>query len=80
MPLARYASEHPGEIELAAACDLNLERAESFRQKFGFAGAYESMNRMLDEEEIDGCVCVVPVDKIVDAGIVLLRRGIACVV
>lgn len=78
MPLARYVAQHPDEVELGAACDLDMARAEHFREEFGFARAYDDMSRMLDEEELDGCICVVPVGRIVETGIELLRAGVPC--
>ncbi len=59
-PLARYAAQQPGEIELVAACDLNADRAAEFCQVFGFARAYTEVEKMLATERIDGCVCVMP--------------------
>jgi len=79
-PLARYAKQHPGEIELVAACDLNADRALEFCQTFGFARAYSDMEKMLDTENIDGCVCVMPIDQIVSGGLRVLQRGIPCVI
>lgn len=79
-PLARYASQHPGEIELAAACDLDIGKAEIFCQSFGFIRPYSDLNQMLDTEEIDGCVCVMPMDRIVETARLLLERRIPCVI
>ena len=79
-PLARYAAQHPGEIQLVAACDLNLARAEAFCREFGFAQPYTEVERMLTNERIDGCVSVVPIDQIVNSGVMLLERKIPCVI
>jgi predicted dehydrogenase len=79
-PLSRYASRNPGEIELVAACDLNAERAADFCRTFGFARAYTDLSKMLDVEKIDGCVCVMPMDRIVDTAIQVLERRIPCVI
>jgi len=78
--LARYNREHPGEIELAAACDIDLGQARDFCQEFGFAKAYQSIDRLLVEEKLDGCVSVMPVDQITDVTIKLLEKGIPCTV
>jgi len=61
VPLARYASEHSGEIHLAAACDLRLERAQEFCQKYGFAAAYRDFEEMLAKEELVVCVSVMSI-------------------
>jgi len=59
--LARYASEHPGEIGLAAVCDLREERARLFCERFGFARAYTDLDRMLETERPDACWVVSPI-------------------
>ena len=79
-PLARYAAAHPDEIKLLAACDLNSERAAEFCRSFGFAQAYEDLDRMLEVEKPDACVSVMPMDKIGEVGIKLLRHGVPCVI
>src|ERR1044072_3596258 len=79
-PLARYAAAHAGEIELAAACDLNEEKAVEFCRSFGFAQPYKDLNHMLSVEKPDACVSVMPMEKIVDVGIELLERRIPCVI
>ena len=80
VPLARYKTAHPGEIELTAACDLNLERARFFCQRYGFMNAYRDFDEMLSRHKLDGCIAVVPVEKISEVGIKLLRLGLPCVV
>ena len=52
-PLARYASEHPGEIELVAACDLNADKAAEFCRSFGFLKPYTDFDQMLAQEKPD---------------------------
>jgi len=79
-PLARYAAQNPGEIELVAACDLNLDRATEFSREFGFARAYTDVEAMLGTERVDGCVCVMPMERIVDSAVMLLERKIPCVI
>jgi predicted dehydrogenase len=79
-PLARYASQHPGEIQLVAACDLNRERAIEFCHTFGFERPYADMGQMLDAEKPDACVCIMPIERIVEKGIELLERRIPCVI
>ncbi|HEV2830036.1 MAG TPA: Gfo/Idh/MocA family oxidoreductase, partial [Pyrinomonadaceae bacterium] len=79
-PLARYAAQQPGEVELVAACDLNADRAAEFCQTFGFARAYNDVEKMLMAEVIDGCVCIMPMEQIVPEAMRLLKRGIPCVI
>ena len=80
VPLARYASEHPGEICLAAACDLQVDRAEEFCRRYGFARPYSDFEEMLSKEDLDGCISVMPMERIVEVGIRLLRTGIPSVI
>jgi myo-inositol 2-dehydrogenase / D-chiro-inositol 1-dehydrogenase len=80
VPLARYKAEHPGEIELTAVCDLRLERAQLFSSRYGFLHAYGDMNAMLDCQDLDTCIAVVPVEKIPQVGIQLLERRMPCIV
>ncbi len=56
IPLARYRAAHPGEIELTAACDLNLERAKLFCRQYGFIHAYRDIDEMLALRKLDGCI------------------------
>jgi predicted dehydrogenase len=79
-PLARYASQHPDEIELVAACDLDANKAAEFCRSFGFPHPYTSLGQMLDSERPDACVCIMPIEQIVETGIHLLQRGIPCVI
>jgi len=79
-PLARYAALNPGQLELVAACDLNLDRARKFCSEFGFARAYSDVETMLSNESVDGCVCVVPMERIVDMAVMLLERKIPSVI
>ena len=60
VPLARYARQHPDEVALAAACDLDEQKAESFCAEFGFGRSYTDVENMLAQEDLDGCVVVMP--------------------
>src|SRR5215212_1194888 len=79
-PLARYSSEHPGEIELTAACDLNADKAAEFCRSFGFLRPYTDIDQMLDAEKPDACVSVMPIEHVTEKGIQLLERRIPCVI
>lgn len=79
-PLKRYAASRPGEIELAAACDLDVSRAERFCREYGFARAYASLDELLAAERLDGCVTVMPVARIGAVAAAVLERGIPCVI
>lgn len=79
-PLARYAAAHPDEIELVAACDLDVDKAVEFCRSFGFVRPYKDLDQMLTVQRPDACVSVMPIEKIVDVGIKLLERRIPCVI
>ena len=79
-PLARYASEHPGEIELAAACDLEADKAAEFCRSFGFLKPYTDFDQMLAQEKPAACICIMPIEHIVEKGVDLLERQIPCVI
>jgi len=79
-PLSRYAHEHPDDVDLVAACDLDIKRAEGFCQRFGFKKAYDDMDKMLDNEQIDGCIAVMPIENTSEVAIKLLSRKMPCVI
>ncbi len=80
IPLARYKSEYPDEIALVAACDIRIERAQEFCERYGFKAAYGNIDELLSREEVDGCIAVVPPERISETGILLLNRHVPCVV
>jgi myo-inositol 2-dehydrogenase / D-chiro-inositol 1-dehydrogenase len=57
--LRSYAEEHP-DVELAACCDRDAARAESFRAGFGFGRAFTDMDEMLAAEKPHAVCVVVP--------------------
>jgi predicted dehydrogenase len=63
-----------------AACDLDVRKADEFCQSFGFERSYTDLNQMLEKEKPDACVCIMPIDHIVEKGIELLQRRIPCVI
>ena len=72
---ARCARERTG-LVLAGCCDLDGGRAESFRRDFGYARAFTDPAAMLDAERPDAAVVVVPVDRTVAVGSLVLEKGI----
>ena len=56
----KYAQEREG-VVLAGCCDVDLQRAEDYRGKFGFQKAYTDMEEMLKAEKPDAVSLVVPV-------------------
>jgi len=72
---ARLARERAG-LELAGCCDLDAGRAESFRRGFGYARAHGNPAAMLEAEKPDAVVVVVPVERTLAVGSLVLERGI----
>jgi predicted dehydrogenase len=80
IPLARFQSEYPDAISLVAACDIRIERAQRFCERYGFKAAYRNIDELLSREEVDGCIAVVPPEIISETGILLLGQHVPCVV
>lgn len=76
---ARYAAAHPG-VVLVACCDLDGRRAETHRERFGFARSYDSIDAMLEAEAPDAVVIAVPETVTVDVVAGVLGRGIPVLV
>jgi predicted dehydrogenase len=57
-----------------------LERAEEFCRRYGFARPYSDFEEMLSKEDLNGCISVMPMERIVEVGIRLLRTGIPSVI
>jgi myo-inositol 2-dehydrogenase/D-chiro-inositol 1-dehydrogenase len=76
--LAHYTSLYPGAIELAAACDTDITRAERFCRTFGFVNAYADWQEMLRTARPDAVIATLPVDRTYDIGISLLQQGLPC--
>ncbi len=72
---AKYAADHPNRLGLAAVCDLEPEKGETAASEFGFRTVYTDYLEMIEREQPDGCVCVMPIPLIAGLAIDLLRRG-----
>jgi predicted dehydrogenase len=78
--LRTYAARHPGEIELAAVCDLDLARAAEYGARFGFARTYTDFREMIAGERPDGIVAVTPAGRTAAIARELLAFGIPLVI
>src|SRR4030095_9292864 len=76
---AKYAAAHP-ELVLAGCCDAGEARADAPRARFGFARAWSDVETMLDAEEPDAVVVVVPETATVAVAEAVLRRGLPLLV
>ncbi len=75
--LAHYASEHPGEVELAAVCvRRNVERAHEFCRKFGFERVHTDLDAMIDAEKPDACWAITPISETRRVAGHLMERGV----
>lgn len=64
------------DIELAAVCDLDLERARAASAKWGFRRVYSDFERMCDVERPDAVFCVGRQAMQHAVGLKLLERGL----
>jgi predicted dehydrogenase len=78
--LKSIAASRPGEIELAAVCDLDAGRARAYAAQFGFAKTYADYKAMLASEKLDAIVAVTPVAATAAVAADLLLRGIPLVI
>jgi len=78
--LGKIARERPGNVQLVAAVDLQIDRAQTLCNDFGFKKAYTDYRRMFDQEKPDAVVLVMPVPLIASVSEEFLTKGIACVV
>jgi predicted dehydrogenase len=63
-------------FELAATCARHLDRAEAVGRRFGAARAFDDVERMLAESELDAVVVVVPPEQFAAVIGVCIRRGV----
>lgn len=63
-------------IRLAACCDIDPNRAEEFRKRFGFLRSYTDMTEMLRAEKPDAVSLVVPVHLTEKLSIQVMEMGI----
>ncbi|MBN1934109.1 MAG: Gfo/Idh/MocA family oxidoreductase [Anaerolineae bacterium] len=74
--LKRYVAEHPGEIELAALCDLRRHHAEAVAVQYGFARVYTGPDEMLRAEQPDGCIAITPIPATAQVASTIIRAGV----
>jgi predicted dehydrogenase len=65
---------HAG-VRLIAVCDLDVERAETARRRFGAQYAYRSFDDLLAREDLDAVIVVGPPELHVHAGVAALESG-----
>ncbi|MBT3605204.1 MAG: Gfo/Idh/MocA family oxidoreductase [Candidatus Latescibacteria bacterium] len=73
--LSQYAKDHADKVELIAVCDLEQNKADGFAKEYGFKTAYTNHREMIEKEQPDGCVCVMPIPLIVPLAKELMEMG-----
>ena len=63
-------------LTLAATCARRIDRAQAAAARFGAPAAFDDVERMLGDVELDGVVVVVPVDQFAPVLRACLARGI----
>jgi predicted dehydrogenase len=64
------------DVRLVATCARHLDRAQAVADRFGAPSAFDDVERMLDEVELDGVVVVVPPDQFAPVIRSCVRHGI----
>lgn len=70
----RYVREYPDTV-LAACCDWDAQRAETYREKYGFRRSYTDMTRMLETEKPDAVCVIVPEHLVCPTSIAVMEMG-----
>ncbi len=70
LPSLRHAG-----VRLTAVCDLDRERAELARRRFGAGFAYRSVEEVLARDDLDAVIVVGPPELHVSAGVAALQSG-----
>jgi len=70
----KYASTYP-DTELSACCDLVREKAEVYKEKFGFKKAYTSYDEMLEKEKPHAVCLITNVIHTKDLAVDIMRKG-----
>lgn len=73
--LRRCQEERPQDIELAAVCDLDANRAKAYAGSFGFQKVYTDLDSMIKKEELDGIVAVTPIARTEELAVRIARLG-----
>lgn len=74
-PVLRTLAQRDPELELAAICDLDAERAEKLAAVSGFQRSYTDFRKMLETERPDGVLQLTPVSATAAVGEAVLAAG-----
>ncbi len=70
----KYVRERPDTV-LAACCDLRPERADAYRDRFGFQRSYTELREMLKREKPDAVCVIVPEPYICQTSLEVMEAG-----
>jgi len=71
----KYQAEHSGAV-FAGCCDIDINKAESFKSQFNFCKAYDDMNEMIRKEKPDAVCLLSPVEMTASLAADVLGQGI----
>ncbi len=74
--LQQYMAAHPGEIELAALCDLRRAHAETVAAQYGFERVYTDLDQMLRAEQPDACLAITPIPATLPVALTIIRARV----
>ncbi len=75
-PALQLLRQHDSDLTLAAVCDVDAARAESYARDFGVERAYTDLEAMLRAERLDGLIAVTPVEQTAAVAKRVLSAGI----
>lgn len=67
--------EYPEDLELAAICDLDAEKADAYRREFGFHSTFADAGEMLSSVRPDVLLAITPLERTVEIASSLLHAG-----
>jgi predicted dehydrogenase len=70
----KYKEENEG-VALAACCDVDLDRARAFAEKFGFEAVYQDYKKMIEEIRPDAVSLICPVHLTAEIAGEVIKMG-----
>jgi myo-inositol 2-dehydrogenase/D-chiro-inositol 1-dehydrogenase len=70
----KYARLHP-DVYLAACCDTDAEKAQSYQHEFQFHSSYTDVRAMLEQEKPDAVCLIVPAHVTFELAMLILELG-----
>lgn len=72
--LQHYQAQH-ADVELAACCSLDLQQAQAYRDRFGYARCHTDFEQMLKHEQPHAVTVVLPVEGAADVAVRVMAAG-----